>query len=295
MIKNCKFCGKEFSTVRKSTKCCSFSCAAKYRAKKRWHGSGFPSLESFYTGVVRKEDNLFVVDKECPVCGCNFTVPFKNRRFTHCSNHCSAKNKWSIGVYSDKLLFDGDDTHLTQEQAKRRRSRKDHKDWSFAVYKRDNFTCNICGKRGGVLHAHHILKFTKFKDFRYLIDNGVCLCASCHRSLEAGLRMGSEKAFIITKVIGFRMSRFLRDCFDLRKVLKNDRSRVNLISSVSQQCDNENRVNCWKAKDDNLCQSAAKPSERHESTKEGSETSGMSSLYNNSCHECPTPSIWAMI
>lgn len=51
--------------------------------------------------------------------------------------------------------------------------------WRKAVYKRDNYTCQVCSRRGKI-NAHHILSFAKWKSKRFNIDNGITLCSSCH-------------------------------------------------------------------------------------------------------------------
>lgn len=56
--------------------------------------------------------------------------------------------------------------------------------WRENVYKRDNFTCQNCGKRGGNLQAHHIKPFSRFKRYRYVVSNGVTLCSACHKKVH---------------------------------------------------------------------------------------------------------------
>jgi hypothetical protein len=70
--------------------------------------------------------------------------------------------------------------------------------WSRAVMERDNYTCQICFKRGGKLHAHHIKKFSEFSALRLSIDNGVTACADfhleiIHRGNNSGPSMSIEE------------------------------------------------------------------------------------------------------
>lgn len=56
-----------------------------------------------------------------------------------------------------------------------------YKEWRRKVFERDNFTCVFCGKRGGELHADHIVPFSARPDLRIELSNGRTLCVECHR------------------------------------------------------------------------------------------------------------------
>lgn len=61
------------------------------------------------------------------------------------------------------------------------RTCKEYKEWRTKVFQRDGFTCQICGQVGGKLNAHHIKHFSKDKNNRLNMDNGITLCEECHR------------------------------------------------------------------------------------------------------------------
>lgn len=68
--------------------------------------------------------------------------------------------------------------------------------WSSKIFIRDDHTCQLCGKRGGDLEAHHIKKFRDYPHLRDAVSNGVTLCKSCHNKTKGKEKM-FEKQFII--------------------------------------------------------------------------------------------------
>jgi len=53
--------------------------------------------------------------------------------------------------------------------------------WRKKVYYRDNYTCQVCDKRGGRLNAHHLESFADYPELRFIVENGATLCVGCHR------------------------------------------------------------------------------------------------------------------
>jgi 5-methylcytosine-specific restriction endonuclease McrA len=89
-----------------------------------------------------------------------------------CSDECSDKFNGLEESYKNRVL--------NGTKRKRRwggRSTKD-KLWSKTVRALAEWKCQECGEKGTC--AHHIIPLDMGGD-RLSLDNGVCLCASCHR------------------------------------------------------------------------------------------------------------------
>ena len=67
------------------------------------------------------------------------------------------------------------------EKKPERNRGNEYKDWRKAVFERDRYTCQHCGKVGGELNAHHIKAWKSFPELRFEVSNGQTLCADCHR------------------------------------------------------------------------------------------------------------------
>ena len=83
--------------------------------------------------------------------------------------------------------------------------------WRESVFKRDNYTCQMCYARGGILHADHMKAFsvifaenkiTSYEIARnckelWDINNGRTLCKPCHKKTPTWGRNLSRDAVII--------------------------------------------------------------------------------------------------
>ncbi|GEM_PF-1503815 len=61
----------------------------------------------------------------------------------------------------------------------------EYEDWRKAVYSRDLYTCQVCGKTNCKLHAHHKNGFAEHKELRTILENGITLCETCHREFHS--------------------------------------------------------------------------------------------------------------
>ena len=91
-----------------------------------------------------------------------------------CLEHPSGENNWN---------WKGG---ITPER-QRARERKEYKDWQQAVYKKDWYTCQCCGKSHSIeKQAHHLINFTNNINLRYDVNNGITLCRDCHYTTIQG-------------------------------------------------------------------------------------------------------------
>lgn len=106
---------------------------------------------------------------------CNKTCYFLDREI----NNAGDKNpNWRGGIMTEN---------------KKQRQSKEYIIWRTSVFKRDNFTCQDCGQVGGSLHSHHIKSFSKHKELRFDINNGLTLCFKCHKKLHNNMNICPKK------------------------------------------------------------------------------------------------------
>lgn len=174
----CLNCSKRFSVwpVRaKTRKYCDKKC--KYIAV----GEGLKGIKA-------------PVRLNCKQCGKEIIVPkytVKSGRERYCSKPCS--DKYRVGKPGKNLgkkfpQMSGANHHnwkggkTPKSEALRKGTR--YKNWRKAVFERDDYTCQECSERGGVLNADHIKPFALYPELRFSIDNGRTLCVPCHRKTD---------------------------------------------------------------------------------------------------------------
>lgn len=54
------------------------------------------------------------------------------------------------------------------------------------VFERDNYTCQMCEKRGGNLQVDHIQSWAEYVELRFSMDNCRTLCMDCHYFVTFG-------------------------------------------------------------------------------------------------------------
>lgn len=74
------------------------------------------------------------------------------------------------------------------DPSKALRRTPEYKIWREAIFARDDWICQVCKKRGGRLHPHHIEPVSVAPEQIYDVTNGLTLCMACHVDLHRGFR-----------------------------------------------------------------------------------------------------------
>uniref|UniRef100_A0A7C5UR65 HNH endonuclease n=1 Tax=candidate division CPR3 bacterium TaxID=2268181 RepID=A0A7C5UR65_UNCC3 len=200
----CFNCGKEFrhrsGKKHQFNKFCSRECSAKYSGKilekensPHWKKEMIRVKKCLNCGVeirnVPLKDILIEKQKHSDVVFTSRAITeFQKQKF--CSMECSIKAR----VYKkgkNHPNWRGGKSELRNTLSVNSK----YKEWRKAIFERDNYTCQMCGKRGGLLQADHIKPFAlivrengikdvedalKCKEL-WDINNGRTLCINCHR------------------------------------------------------------------------------------------------------------------
>jgi 5-methylcytosine-specific restriction endonuclease McrA len=135
----------------------------------------------------------------CKTCGKKFQDKKWDNKLTYCSPECRRNGEWKKKAVANLLFKSGNFTlEIRRKLSEAHKGEKSHlwkggitsqnhlvrssfeyKSWQQGVLKRDSFTCQICGKRGGELRANHIKKFADYPKLRFKPNNGITICRDC--------------------------------------------------------------------------------------------------------------------
>ena len=112
-----------------------------------------------------------IITRTCPLCAVQFTTQDKRKKY--CSRTCSLSSYRGNGSH----FWKGGATDKNQIE----RSSARYAQWRMEVFKRDSFTCQLCGKKDRTIQADHIKPFAHHPELRYELSNGRTLCHDCHK------------------------------------------------------------------------------------------------------------------
>ena len=112
------------------------------------------------------------------------------------------RNKKMVGENHPR--WRDDITEEERESQKENRCGTDPKRvrWKTKIYERDNYKCKKCGyDEGRILVAHHIYSWNSHKKLRYVSNNGVTLCGTCHKDFHKNYGYGNNTRKQLTQWI----------------------------------------------------------------------------------------------
>lgn len=155
-LKKCLQCGKEFYNYQNRF-FCSMDCNGKYKKGKPLNEIHKDNLSKAKIGKPIKH---FIENKELISGKISEALTGKPQPWNRGENHPN----WQGGK--------------TESNAKIRNS-LEMKNWRREVFERDDYTCKVCGKKGGRIRADHIKPFCLFPELRFVVSNGRTICEKC--------------------------------------------------------------------------------------------------------------------
>lgn len=176
----CLICGNIYfmipKNLRKGQNCPE--CAMKQRVSKKSkvHERFIIELNDINKNI--KVSNKYINAKtimecSCDICGHKWKSNADNLLRGHGCPKCAIEN--SKGENNHNW-----NPNLTQEDREDKRNYAEYKEWRKKCYERDDYTCQITGKRGVELCVHHLYSYNKYKCLRTVLDNGITVSKEIH-------------------------------------------------------------------------------------------------------------------
>lgn len=173
----CQFCGKERERKRNvagkikkiNVTCGNIDCLKKLKEKTKINLSNYFKIRAVELGYGKWSKGRKLSEehkKKINPTGRKATIQTKLKIS---KSKIGSKNyQWKGGITKKYIAL---------------RNNYIYKHWRKIVFKRDNYTCKICGKRGGI-NAHHLESVSKNINLIYKVWNGITLCKNCHKQFH---------------------------------------------------------------------------------------------------------------
>lgn len=196
IILKCLECGgdiKTYVSLAPTKKFCSLKCRNENYAKRRGAQCGF------YGHSHKEETKVFVANKwkieghKPPLrTGC---IPWnKGKRIFYNRGEQNVMRRPEVRLLASKKQKGNLGNNWRGGRTERNKIERhgvEFKMWRETIFKRDDWTCQVCKKRGGVLHPHHIKFFAEYPTLRFDISNGITLCRDCHQTMHQKTKLSA--------------------------------------------------------------------------------------------------------
>ena len=243
--RQCKYCGSDFEWNSSNPKkqCCSSKCYAM-----------------FYAQTHKTKTQHKIISRVCEYCKTEFEC-YDYSTQKYCSSECRTKSNREKDKTSrqDTYMFILKNkitekvrhliNMLHECKATFNNQCIDYRELGDIpnnirnlVYERDNYKCQICGRKNN-LHIHHVIKRANGGD--HSLDNLITLCSSCHRHIEIGYLDNAISSCLknalnseCNKYDKYDLIQDLQDLFDIIKRENNTELLIKL-SGIIDKLENE--------------------------------------------------------
>ena len=183
-FKKCKVCGINFVPQHNAMgKYCSYSCsgeARKARVKKICKECGIEfethlcRIGKYCSGTCQRKGRRTTTLKKCKYCKEQFEFkPSQLNVYIGAGQYCSRQCNYDDINEKSKIK-------AQTVNPKKPIKNSAHKKWQAAVRDRDGRICQRCGIYEYYCHTHHVKTRAQYPELMYDVNNGICLCGSCH-------------------------------------------------------------------------------------------------------------------
>ncbi|MDO8658165.1 MAG: HNH endonuclease [Candidatus Levybacteria bacterium] len=232
---------------------CSVKCLSRYTAKLRsikLRKKDYPFVfdsPCLYCGgeIIIKNASFDKTDRK--FCSLSCKTSFQNQRTIYTEERrkqlsLRIKKLWKSDLFREQMSSESRRINssnaikgrkhwnwqggITAESFKERNNPQ-LKEWTRKVFQRDNYTCSNCGARNGqgirvVLAAHHIKRWSKYKELRYELSNGLTLCEPCHAKTDNYKGKGTIRSDIHKSITQYSLlNEKIRDWESIEMAAKN--------------------------------------------------------------------------
>lgn len=173
----------------------------EYRAKywRKWKEKNQPDIIKIcseckkvfkQTGNTQKrcEDCMYL---ECKWCKKKFIPPDSQYKKKYCCKKCYSDSMKGKPIPPNIQNKNGRKPRTYHKRKRPKHGGAIYDEWRMKVWKRNNFTCQFCGKTSNQLKplgikicADHIKPYCNYPELRYEVSNGRTLCIPCHKTTE---------------------------------------------------------------------------------------------------------------